>query len=148
MAGTTVQALTYNSSTPTRLTWDAFTTGTNEYLNVNGKDGGKIILLIARESTVAGTTYYVGCSDSATTGSSYTNQYSANKLYRMKFKTSKAAKGNTYTRFRTSGTTKLVTIEALGPFETARFKDTDGYINFCKRITGSTTAKVTAILVP
>ncbi len=148
MAGTTIQSLSYNSTTPVRLNWDAFTTGTNEFIDVDGKDGSKVLLLVARESTVAGTSYYIGASDSATTGSSHTNWYTGNSAGRIKIGTSIAAKANNYTRFRTSGTTKLVTIEVLGPFETARFKDTDGYVNFAKRKTGSTTCKVAAILIP
>jgi hypothetical protein len=148
MAGTTIQTVSYNSSTPVRLDWDAFTTGTNEYIDLDGKDASKVLILIARQSTIGGTTYYVGTSASAATGSSYTRQYSQSKLNRMKIGTSKAVKAKNYTRFRCSGTTHLVTIEVLGPFESARFKDTDGYINIAKAITGSTTAKIAAILVP
>lgn len=148
MAGTTVQKLSYNSSTPVRLDFDAFTTGTNEYVNASGLDGSKLLLIVSRESTVAGTTYYIGTSDSATTRSAAAALFSGAALNRIKIGTSKAAKGKAYTRFRTSGTTKLITFEVLGPFEAARFKDSDGYINFAKAKTGSTTAKVAAILLP
>jgi hypothetical protein len=66
----------------------------------------------------------------------------------MKLKQAKAAKASAYAKFRTTASTKLVTLSVLGPFETARFKDTDGYINFSKAITGSTVAQVAAILLP
>lgn len=148
MAGTTVQKLSYNSSTPVRLDWDTFTTGTNEYINVNGLDGSKVLLIVSRESTAFGTTYYIGTSDSATTRSASAALFSAAGLNRLKIGTTAAVKAKAYTKFRTTATTKLVSFEVLGPFETARFKDSDGYINFTKRITGSTTAKVAAILLP
>jgi len=149
MAGTTIQKLSYNSSTPVRLDWDAFTTGVAEFVDFDGVDGSKVILLVARQSTKGGTSYYIGTSASAATGSSYTARYfSGSKKGRMKIGTTKAVKAKTYTKFRSTGDTLLVTIEAFGPFEMSRFKDTDGYVKFCKRITGSTTAKVAAILVP
>lgn len=145
----TVQSLSYNSSTPTRLNWSSLATGANNfYVDVNNADGSKLIILVARDSTIAGTTYYVGTSDTATSGTSYTFEFTGNKLGRMKLKTSKAAKAKAYTRFRSTASTKVVTIEVLGPFETARFKDADGYINVCKAKTGSTWSKVATILLP
>ena len=87
-------------------------------------------------------------SSCATTGSSYNKNYSNSKLNRMKVKVAKAAKASDEASFRSTGSTRLMTINALGPFETARFKDTDGFINFTKAITGSTVAFVSAILLP
>jgi len=147
MAGTTIQTLSYNSSTPVRLDWDAFTTNGNEYIDVNGKAGSKIILIVARQSTVIGTTFYIGTSDSATTRSAKAALFSAAGLNRMKMRTTIAVKAKAYTKFRSTHSTRLVTFDVLGPFETARFKDSDGHINFAKS-TGSTSTRVAAILVP
>ena len=151
MAGTTLQALSYNSSSPTAIKWATFTSGSaDNYFDLGGKDGDHVIFLVASESTkvAAGSTFYIGTSDSATTGSSYNKDFSNSKLNRMKVKIAKAAKASDQARMRSSGSTRLLTVNVLGPFETARFKDTDGYINYTKAITGSTIAYAAAILLP
>lgn len=151
MAGTTITKPSYNSSTPAQLSWLLMTSGgANNYIDVDGLDGSKIIFLVAHESTkvAAGSTIYIGTSDSATTRSAAANLYSGAGLNRMKLKLAKATKGSAYAKFRTTATTRTVSMSVLGPFETARFKDSDGYIKFAKAITGSTTAHVAAILLP
>jgi hypothetical protein len=151
MAGTTITKALYNSSAPVQLNWRSFASGAaNNYINVSGVEGSKLIILVASESTAvaAGTTFYLGASDSATTGSSYTKNYSASKLNRMKLKLAKAVKASAFASFRATGSTKLMAISVLGPFETARFQDTDGFINYQKAITGSTVAEIAAILLP
>jgi hypothetical protein len=151
MAGTTLQKATYNSSTPLQLKWNTFTSGgANNYVNVNGAEGSKVLFLIASESTkvAVGSTWYIGTSDSATTRSASANLYSGAALNRMKLTQVLTTKGHAANAFRSSGSTRLVSITALGPFETARFKDSDGYINFAKAITGSSVGEVTAILIP
>lgn len=152
MAGTTIQSVSYNSSTPLALSWLTFTSGSaNNYIDVGGKDGSKILIFVASESTkvAAGSTFWIGTSDSATTGTTlYARQYSNSDQGRMKLKIAKVAKAGAAAAFRSSGSTRLMTINVLGPFETARFKDSDGYINFTKSITGSSVAEVTAILLP
>jgi hypothetical protein len=153
MAGSsaiTVVSASYNSSTPVVTKWRTMTTAGGWYADVDGKEGSKVIFLVAAESTAvaAGTTVYVGTSDTATTGSSYAKPYSGSLKGRMKLKIAKYAKATSESRFRSSGTTKLMAISVLGPFETARFKDSDGYINFAKAKTGSSRALISAILLP
>ena len=153
MAGTSAITLnkpTYNSSTPTNLRWRTFTTKGGWYVDANGSEGSKIIFLVAAESTAvsAGTTVYFGTSATADTRSAAAALYSGAELNRMKLKVAKTTKASSYAKFHGTGSTKLVHIAVLGPFETARMKDSDGYINFVKAKTGSTQARVAAILIP
>jgi hypothetical protein len=153
MAGSsaiTITPVTYNSSDPAYVKFRLMSSAAGWYLNVGGKEGSKVIFLVASESTAvaAGTTVYVGTSDTATTGTSYANTYSGSKRGRMKIKTAKTTKGSSYARFRSTATTKLMHLMALGPFETARFKTSNGYIRLAKGKTGSTRALIGAILLP
>ena len=151
MAGTSITKPTYNSSTPTDIKWLILSTDdANSYINVNGMEGSKVLLLFAHETTKvgAGSTIYIGTSDSATTRSASANLFSGAALNRMKMKVAKNAKGTVYSMFRASSSTRLMSIAICGPFETARFKDSDGYINFAKAKTGSTASRVAAILIP
>jgi len=148
---TTITTCGYNSSSPANLGWNTIATDVPTYIDVKNKDGSKIIFLVAHETTqaaMAGTTWYLGTSDTATTGTSYNINFSARRKGRMKLKQGQYAKAKAQTKFRTTGTTHLVSIAILGPFETARFKDTDGYIYLTKAKTGSTIATVAAILLP
>jgi hypothetical protein len=148
---TTITTCKYNSSSPANLAWNTIATAVPTYFDVRGKDGSKIIFLVSHETTqaaMAGTTWYVGTSDTATTGTSFTRNFSARGLPRLKIKQAQYAKAKAQTKFRTSGTTHLVSIAVLGPFETARFKDTDGFIYLTKAKTGSTVTVVAAILIP
>lgn len=150
MAGSsaiTVVKATGNTSSPVTLKWRLATTAGGWYANANGKD--KVIFLIAAESTTpaAGTTFYIGTSDTATTRSAAAALFSGAALNRMKVKVGKTTKGSSYARFRSTATTKLMHIVAAGPYETARFKDSDGYINLAKAKQGSTRALVAAIFV-
>jgi len=151
VAATTIHKLSYNSSTPISLEWSSLATDENNvYLDVDGMDGSKVIFIVAHETTdvAAGTTILIGTSDSATTRSASAALFSAAGLNRMKLKLDKHAKATKYARFRSTGTTHLHVFDVLGPFETARFKDSDGHINVSKRITGSTLARIAAILLP
>lgn len=146
---TTVHALSYNSSTPMRINWSSLATDANNtYIDVSKAEGSKLILLFARDSTIGANSWYIGTSDTATSGTSYARQFTGNALGRMKLGTTKAVKAKAYTKFRSTASTKIVTFEVAGPFETARFKDSDGYINIAKAKTGSTFQKVAAILLP
>ena len=153
MAGTsglTLNKPSYNSSTPTNLRWRTFTTKGGWYADLNGAEGSKVIFLVAAESTAvsAGTTIYVGTSATADTRSAAAALYSGAGLNRMKLKVAKTTKASSYARFHATGSTKLMHIAVLGPFETARFKDSDGYLNIVKAKTGSTKACIAAILLP
>jgi hypothetical protein len=154
MAGCTITKPTYNSSSPAQLAWTAIATASaNSYIDVgkiSNSKGGHVLFIMAGETTdnAAGTTWWMGTSGSACSGTSYARLYSGSKLGRMKGKVAQAAKATAYARFRTTGATHLVTMSVWGPFETARFKDSDGYINFSKGRLGSTVAHVAAILLP
>lgn len=148
---TTAVVLSYNSSTPQTIPWSSLATDANNvYMDMTGKEGSKVIFIVAHETTdvAAGTTIYVGTSDSATTRSAAAALFSGAGLNRMKIKMDKHVKATKYARFRSTGTTHLHVFDVLGPFETARFKDSDGHINISKAITGSTLARIAAILLP
>ena len=147
---TTITTCKYNSSSPADLGWNSIATAVPTYFDVKNKDGSKILFLVAHETTkvAAGSTWYVGTSDTATTGTTYNINFSARLKGRMKLKQAKYAKAKAQTKFRVCDTTRLVSISILGPFETARFKDTDGYIYLTKAKEGSTASKVAAILLP
>lgn len=117
------------------IKWSSLASGANNvYVDVNGKDVSKMIMLVMnRNSTDIGTTagyLYIGTSDSATSGTSYNKTYSGGiKRLRLKTEppTTDAKEGNT-----ASSAAAHIAISAFGPFEAARFKDSDGYINVCK----------------
>jgi len=147
---TTITTCKYNSSTPAIIGWNTIATAVPTYFDVKNKDGSKIIFLVASGSTKVanGSTWYVGTSDTATTGTTYNNNFSGRLRGRMKIKQAKYAKATAQAKFRSSGTTNLYNVAVLGPFETARFKDTDGYIYLTKAKLGTTVAYVAAILLP
>jgi hypothetical protein len=147
---TTITTLAYNSSTPAVIAWNNIATAVPTYFDIKAKEGSKLIILVAHASTkvAAGSTWYVGTSATAATGSTYNINFSARKLGRMKLKQGKYAKATAHAKFRSSGTTNLYSIGVLGPFDAARFKDTDGYIYLSKGRLGSTVAYVAAILLP
>jgi hypothetical protein len=142
------------TSTPALIKWSSLASAANNtYFAVGNQDVSKMIILVCHSnSTDVGTTagyFYIGTSASAATGSSYTRQFSANKLNRMQFKvappTTDAKEGLTL-----SSAGAHIAISVIGPIETARFKDTDGYIKMCKRKATSDLGrvKVAAILLP
>jgi hypothetical protein len=147
---TTITTCKYNSTVSADIAWNTIATAVPTYFDVKAKDGSKIIFLVASGATkvAAGSTWYIGTSDTATTGTSFTRNFSARGLPRIKIKQPKYAKAKAQTKFRSSGTTNLYVVSALGPFETARFKDTDGYIYLTKAKLGTTVAYVAAILLP
>ena len=146
----TITTCKYNSSSPAVVSWNTIATAVPTYFDIKAKDGSKVIFLIASGSTIvnAGSTYYFGTSDTATTGTSFTRNFSARGLPRMKVKIGKYAKATAQAKFRSSGTTKLYSVAVVGPLESARFKDTDGFIYLTKGKLGSTVAYVGAILLP
>lgn len=147
---TTITTLKYNSSSPADIKWNTIATAVPTYIDVKGMDGSKVVFLVASGSTVpnAGSTWYFGTSDTATSGSTMNRPYSDGKMKRLKVKVPKYAKANACAKFRSSGTTKLYVVSAMGPYETARFKDSDGYIYLTKAKLGTTVAYVAAILLP
>ena len=67
--------------------------------------------------------------------------YSAAKLGPMVIKTTVVADGNVRSIFKSTsatagaGDTEVLAVYAIGPFETARFKDSNGQINVARGIT-------------
>ena len=155
MAGTTattIQKCTAHSTKGFHVQWRALTTALGHHLNVNNIDAGRLILLVAHTSTKAAEVNYIaiGASDSASSGGknpALNYPYSAGKLGPLKVGSSQTLAATAFTKMRSSGSTLLMAVSVLGPFETARFKDSDGYMNIAKYAFGSTTAYVGAILV-
>jgi len=145
VSGTTAAAL---------IKWSSLASGANNvYFDVKGKDTNNIIFLVCNtNSTDVGTTagyLYFGTSASAATGSSYGKVYSANKLNRFRVRTAPPTTDLTEgLSISTAGA--HIAITAFGPFESARLKDTDGYIKVSKA-KGTSDAgrvKIAAILLP
>jgi hypothetical protein len=146
--GSTIRKTTADSTKAVGIQWRALTTALGHHINLTGIDASKMILLVAHDSTTPTQSYiFVGTSDSAATGSSYARPFSAAKLYRTKISSSKTLKATAYTKLRATNSTKLMKIVMLGPFETAKYKDSNGYIKYCKGKTGSTTCYVCPILL-
>ena len=150
MAGTTaatVASITaYNSTTAKNIGWTALATEAGRHIDVSGLDATKMILLVKGDSTdQANDVIYIGATD---TDDSDTANYSAGKLNQMKVNLAKVTKATAFAACRATGTTHLQHIYAIGPFETARFMDTDGYINIAKGKLGSTACHIAPILLP
>jgi len=126
-----------NSSNYAGVLWSSFDSGANNLVfNVNGKDASKLLILYAAHSTLINR-IWIGTSDSRSSGAKVTGAaypYSAAKQGRMKIQTTVEIDGAFRSKFRSTiaADTEVFAIFALGPFETARFKDSDGYINVCR----------------
>ena len=147
----------YNSSNMVDIDWSSFDSGANNIaFDMDGYDGSKVIILVADHSTLTNT-IWVGTSDSRSSHTSMSYPYSAHLLGRMKLKDTICGDANKRSRFRSTvaADTEVFGISVLGPFETARFKDSDGYINVCRGITAAGGAShssneqyIAAILIP
>ena len=138
------------------ILWSSLASDANNvYFDVNPDvDTSKLVLLIAHtNSTDVGTTagyFYLGSSCSACSGTSYNlEEFSARRLGRMLLK---SAPPTTDLKEAITGSTAaaFISITAFGPFESARFKDSKGYIKLSKRKASSDAGrvKVAAILLP
>lgn len=135
------------------IKWSSLASADNNvYVDANGKDMSKMIILIANTcSTDVGTTagyFYIGTSDSATSGTSYNKTYSGG-IRRLKLKTEPPTT-DVKEGLQMSTALAHLSISAFGPFESARFKDSDGYINICK-VKGTSDlgrVKVAVLLLP
>lgn len=136
----------YNSSTPTNLQWTALATEAGRHIDMSGADGTKMILLVMGDSTdQANDVVYIGATD---TDDSDTANYSAGKLNQMKVNLARITKASAQAKVRATGTTHLKYIQAIGPFETARFLDSDNQLNIAKGKTGSSSTFIAPILLP
>lgn len=149
-----------NSTAYAPINWSSFASGANNIVfDVNGVDASKMMILVAGMSTLV-CNVYIGTSDSRSSGANVSGAdypYSAAKLGRMKITTTVVTDGDTRSKFRSTvaADTEVWAIYALGPFETARFKDSDGYINVCRGITAAGSAShssdtfwIAGVLIP
>jgi len=147
----------YNTSNAYDVDWSSFASGANNIaFDMDGVDGGKMIILVAHNSTLANS-FWVGTSDSRSSHTSMAYPYSAYKIGRVNIKTTACADGNVKSKFRTTvaADTEVLGLSVIGPFETARFKDSDGYINVCRGVQtagaashSSDTHWIAGILIP
>lgn len=151
-ASTIIKAL--GTSAAALIKWSSLASDANNtYFSIGTLDASKMIILVLHtNSTDVGTTagyFYLGSSASACTGSSYARLYSGSRLNRLQLKveppTTDLKEG-----FTISSAGAHCAISVFGPFETARFKTSQGYIKMSKRRATSDAGrvKVAAILLP
>lgn len=142
------------SSTPVTLNWSTLDSGANnQYIDLNGYDASKLILLVASENTTqVGTTggyFYIGASASASSGSCWEATYAGrgSAWARMKFRSVFPTTALTEAIPSTGGNVGIV---AVGPFDATRFKDSNGYMKVCKAkgATDAGNVMICPILVP
>lgn len=128
------------------LNWTSIKPTSNCYFDMNGIDASKAILLVAHASTKAasGAQYvYIGSSSTADDASTKL-KYSGGQRDKFSLTT-----GDSYFVIPAAdaGTTGKQAVTILGPFETAKYKDTDGHINMCVLTSGSTGTLVSMIAI-
>ena len=131
-----------NSTGYAAISWSSFDSGANNvYFDVNDVDASKLLILVAAHSTLP-CRIWVGTSDSRSSHTSMAYPFWPNQgLGRFVVKTAAVSDGHARSIFKSTsatagaGDTEVLAVYALGPFETARFKDSDGYINVCRGIT-------------
>jgi len=147
----------YNSSNMVDIDWSSFDSGANNIaFDVDGLDGSKLIILVADHSTLTNS-IWVGTSDSRSSHTSMNYPYSAKGIGRMQLKDTICADANARSIFRSTvaADSEVFGISVIGPLETARFKDSDGYINVARGISAAGLAShssdaqyIAAILIP
>jgi len=143
-----------NSSTPALINWSSLASNNNNiYFDVRSKDASKLIILVANVAAkgltatcgkfVVGTSYFAGA-----TGDTFHYPYSGENIGPMQINGSTRILA--YCLGATPSTKGDVMISVLGPFETARFKSSQGYIKFSKAKAAGDAGKVWAagILIP
>ena len=154
----TINKTNGQSSVLKPLDWSSFDSGPNNcYFDMNGVDASKMVILMAGASTIV-CGLWIGTSDSRAshnlaTKTSMQYPYSAGKHGRMKMLSTIEVVGASQNAFLSTkvADTETLTIFAAGPFETARFKDSDGYINVCRAKAGdqdTIESLICAILLP
>jgi len=124
----------FNSSGYTQLDWSSFDSGANDiYIDVTGVTSEKMLILLAGHSTLV-TNTYIGTSDSRSSQTSKAYPFSAGKLGRLKVRTTASTRADPSAKFLSTvvANTEVWAIHAMGPFETARFADSRGYIKVCR----------------
>jgi len=128
------------TTVPLTVTWTSISSGANNtYIDANGSDGSKLVLLVintnATDIETSGGDFYIGASDTTDKGTSHAAEFSARNLGRIHIQATENS-ADTDTIIPDNGAMQL---SVFGPFETARVKDSDGYINICK---GQSTADI------
>lgn len=131
-----------NSTDYAQIKWSSFDSAANNIVfpTKGNVDASRMLILLAAHSTLDNR-IWIGTSDSRSSAAKNTAAFvypgSAAKLGRMMIKTTKEVDGATRSKFLSTvaADTEVFAIYALGPFETARFADSDGYINVCRGIT-------------
>lgn len=149
-----------NSTDYAAIQWSSFDSAANNIVfNCNSVDASKLLILVAAHSTLDNR-IWIGCSDSISSGargSTFAYPYSGYRLGRMMIKTTLEVDGATRSKFKSTValSSEVFAIYALGPFETARFKDSDGYINVSRGVTtvgaashSTDTQWIAGILIP
>jgi hypothetical protein len=144
------------SSVARPLKWSSFDSGPNNlYFDVNTVDASNLLILCFGHSTLINH-WYIGMSDSRDTDALAQGPYSAGKRGPMKVSSTVVIDAQPQSKFKTTlGDSEVMAIFAIGPLETARFKDSDGYIKMCRGVMpaggvsqSSDEQQVCAILLP
>lgn len=155
VAASTINVATPGSTAGKIINWSSFASDANNvYFDVNGKDVGEILFVVAAiNSTDVGSTaglFYFGASNSASSGfGDSVYNYSARRLGRLPVSIAPPTVSAAESLSPTT-TAAVISISVMGPFESARLKDTDGYIKMSKRKATSSVDrfKVAAIYIP
>ena len=115
---TVLKLTTMNSSVPGNPTMAAVSTGTGIYIDCSNIDASKMILVVTR--TASGTNAASAANITIEDGDSKQG-FSAYKLGDLKIALSSIPHS-------TKPTAVELNCQFIGPFETARFKDSDGHI--------------------
>ena len=149
------------SSKAKALYWSSFDSGANDvYFDVTNVDASKMLILAVGMTTLTNS-WWIGTSDSRSSGAgglgTKAYPYSAAERGRIKILSTVQVKADPAAKFLTTvvADTEVKSIYALGPFETARFKDSAGRIHMCRGISAAGLAShssnemhVCAILIP
>ena len=118
---TVIKLSTANSSTPKLVTMQAVDTDTGCYIDCNNIDASKVILVVTMTDSGANT---ASANNIEVQNGGANSNYSNRTLGDLAIDMSSAV---VCTRPATAMT--AVNAQFVGPFETARFKDSQGYIN-------------------
>ncbi len=163
VAKSTIITAAGHSSNAQGIKWSSFDSGDNNmYFDVSAVDASKLLILVACHSTLTHR-WYIGTSASAASHTSMQYPYSAAGVGRWLVRTTAKQDADAISIFKSTlgssagspvGDSEVMGIYTIGPFETARFKDSDGYINMCRAkttvgaVSDSDAHYIAAILIP
>ena len=148
----------FNSSGYKQIDWSSFDSGANNlYFDVNNVNETKMVILLAGHSTLVTNTWIGTCNSSVSSQTSFEYPYSAAKLGPLQIKTTASTRADPSAKFQSTvaADTEVWAIHMLGPFETARFADSRGFIKVSRGIVAaggvsqsSDEQHIAAILLP